>query len=190
MSINVRGQMFFTTDDNEGWSEGFYMIATNIAAAQTQLDTLVSQRTGFLSADSSIIYARVSDVAIKGDSLLTTITLPAVGGYAPAGTSALEANSALMVELFASSVLKNRIFLRGMRSDTIIGRSYEPPTGFLTDLNTWITAMLAAGVAVRHRTAIGPPPTYSYTSVTSISAVKATARKPGRPFGLVVGRRR
>lgn len=189
MSINVRCQMFFTTDDNEGWSEGIYLISTSIASAQTALDAFVPLRAAFLSADASIVYARVSDVAIKGDSLLTTLSLPVLGTYAPAGSSPLEANTAVLLEIFASSILKNRVFFRGLRSDTVVGREFTPPVGFTTPVGAYLTSLMTSGLAVRHRTAIGPPPTYSYTLATSANTVKATARKPGRPFGLPVGRR-
>jgi hypothetical protein len=182
--------MFFGTPDNEGWSESVYLSATDLIAAQTAMDTLLPLRAALLASTEEIVYARVSDVTVKGDSLLTTVALPVPGTYSPVGASLLEANTALLLVLFANPTQKNRIFLRGLRSDTIVGREYKAPSAFATALTGYKSGLIAANCMTRNRATIGPPPTYTYHVVTSIAVSKATARKPGRPFGLPLGRRR
>jgi len=190
MTIHAKCTLFFESADEEGWSEKFYLGSTDITAAQTSMNTIIPLRAAMLASTMNIIYGRVSDVTIKGDSLPPTITMPTAGTYSATGASLLEANTALNVQLFASATQKNRIFLRGLRSDVVVGREYKAPTGFSTAFSAWSSAMITANVVVQHRTVVGPPPVYTYNTVSAINIIGATARKPGRPFGLPVGRRK
>lgn len=189
-AVNAKATIFFDSTDSEGWSEKFYLTGADLTTIRGFLDTILPLRLAMLHTSFRAVYARVSDVAVKGDSLLTTVALPAFGTYTPAaGITQLEANTAILAELFASPLIKNRMFLRGLSSDVVNGREYTGITGWETAFTAWGGGLIANGCVARHRTAIGPPPTYSYTTITTVSTVKATARKPGRPFGLPVGRR-
>lgn len=188
---NFKCSFFFETPDAEGWSESFYLAGATIDVVEPNLTTVIlPARLAMLPTDMQMIYGRVSDVTVKGDSLVCNTPFPKPGTYDFTGFSLLEANTALLAILFATPLIKNRIFIRGLSSDVVAGREYQAPSAFDTAFTSWGSALLANGLVARHRTAVGPPPTYSYTAVTTVSVNKATARKPGRPFGLPVGRRR
>jgi hypothetical protein len=190
MSINAKGTIFMANSDNQGWSESHYIIASDINSAQTQLGTLVSARLALLGIDSQILYARVSDEAIKGDSLLTTVSLPAPGTWVPAsGSARVSADVGLLIQEFASSTKKNHFFLRDLDSGTVHGTDYLAPSGWVTNLTAYF-AVLSGSWAVRTILSHGPPKTYTYTAINTCRVVGVRSRKPGRPFGLPVGRRR
>ena len=189
MTITARWEIFFQSVDDEGWSEGGYLAALDLPTAASSLDTIITARKALLDPNFSMIYARVSDVAVKGDSLPPASTvMPVQGTYAGVGTT-LEANTALNVLLFADPSKKNRIFMRGLNGKVVAGREYLAPSDWDTAFTAWVSALSTVGEQVRHRTAIGPPPTYAYAVMASSVVIGATARKPGRPFGLPVGRR-
>jgi hypothetical protein len=187
---NYKLSYFWASVDQEGWSESFYYTASDPTAAQTELDNLMTYLKPLRSSNFSIIYARISDVAIRGDSLPTTRLLPEAGTYTiPTGFQVLMANSALLIELFVSSIIKNRWFLRGLAGDKIKGREVLTSTTWDTAFSSLKTHMLAGTYLARHRLTKGPPPTYEYLPIVNIFENQATARKPGRPFAIVRGRR-
>lgn len=187
---NFRLTLFYKTTESEGWSEKYFVTASTITAAQSELDTLIPLALAFRTVDVEMIYARVSDVAIRGDSLTSLLTFPEPGTYTPgAGAHDLEANTALLVEFFASSVKKNHMFVRGLTTDAVQGRTYNPAPGFASAITSWLTHVTTAPYELQNIITHGPPPTYSYTPVVSGAILGATARKPGRPFGLLRGRR-
>ena len=190
MSITAKMTLFFESLDAEGWSESTYHSATDINEAATFIVNIVAKRADMLDSHFSIIYARVSDVAVKGDSLVSaTQVFPVVGTLLTSGDQ-LEANTALNVELFNSASIKNRLFIRGLNSGVVKGREYLGPVNFTTAFTAWSAQQLTNGSQCRHRTSVGPPPVYTYVDTATFSVVGATARKPGRPFGLPVGRRK
>jgi len=71
-----RMSIFWQTVDAEGWSDNFFWSGADIASAQIELDSLINRTKQLRNGDCSIIYARVSDVAIRGDSLPPTLTMP------------------------------------------------------------------------------------------------------------------
>lgn len=189
MSITAKATLFFVSPDSEGWSESFYLSSATINNARTAMDTIIGARLALLADVHKLIYARVSDVAVKGDSLLTQNALPQFGTYPTTGVTVLEANTCVLAELFATSLIKNRIFIRGITGDVVGGREYLAPSAWDTAFTTWGSVLLSNTAQARHRVSVGPPPTYSYTNITSVFVDKATARKPGRPFDLPRGRR-
>lgn len=180
---------FWESGDAEGWSEHFYHQAANIATSQAAMDSLIPLLCALRDDYCNMIYARVSDVTVRGDSLASTLSFPQPGTYTiPVGEHDLEANSAILVQLFATSLLKNHWFLRGLTTSKIKGRSLVPETTWDTNFAAVASVLQGGTYSVRHRTSLGPPPTYSYTSIVTATDERATARKPGRPFGLLRGR--
>lgn len=185
-----RASIFWSSLDGEGWSENFFIDEPTIVAAQADMDTLIPQLAALRSAHWKIDFARVSDVAISGDSLPSSITMPVVGTYTPPlGAINLEANSAILIELFADSQTKGHWFLRGMTSAQIAGRILQSEATFDANLSMVATNISGGGFKVRSLNLPGPPPSYIYTTITAVFALRASARKPGRPFGVVRGRR-
>src|SRR5712691_4068093 len=170
MPITAKVSFFYRTNDDEGWSESFYFDATDITTAQAAADTGVSPRMALSGPNVNMIYARVSDVLIKGDSLQLTGPFPQPGTYTPddPDEQPLIANAALMIRWVATSLIKGRTFLRGLPSEVLLGREYAPTTSFTTALNAWQAWVVGTGLTqgkVRHRTSVGPPPTYTYTVI-------------------------
>jgi len=193
MPINAKATYFWSSEYDEGWSESFYLQGTDLAACKTIADTILTQLLALRDPTQTMVWARVSDVAVKGDSLLLSgpTAFPCAGTYTPgAGAKNLEADSAIKLRLNATASIKNLIFLRGLTTDALTGRSYQPVTAFDTAFNNLLTQIVTTTpVYVRHRTSVGPPPTYSYTVINEAVVVGVTSRKPGRPFGIVRGRR-
>lgn len=185
---------YFSTKDNEGWSENFIVNATDIAAAASQASASIVHRMALSPNNVDMVFGKVSDVSIKGDSL---IVLPATGTYPFIGTWAedptgayLEANTALLIEIVTATGKKNRVFLRGLSLDVVTGREFKNPTGYEAALTTWMGDLAGSDRMVRTQNKPHThPPTYTYTAASEAHFRHVTARKPGRPFGLPVGRK-
>lgn len=182
---------YFTTIDNEGWSENIYIQSTTVDQAVTTAAGYIAPRMGLSPDNVDMVYGKVSDVAIKGDS---KIVLPTMGNYPFIGTwvadpvgSYLEANTALLIELVSDPSKKNRIFLRGLSLDVVTGREFKNPTGYaakLTALTTFLT-----GTCYTRNKDIADPTGFSFSQCTDAFFTRVTARKPGRPFSIPRGRR-
>lgn len=184
---------YFVTKDNEGWSENFYLQSADISSAATSASQYILPRTALSPDNVDLVYAKVSDVDIRGDS---KIALPLSGSFPYAGTyvadpvgSYLEANTAMLIELIGSPSKKNRFFLRGLSLDVVTGREYKAPAAFdtaLTALTTFIVGRFLVRTQVQPTTV---PPTYNYDACTDAFFTKVSARKPGRPFSMPRGRK-
>ena len=115
---------------------------------------------------------------------------PFVGTYTedPVGAF-LEANTALLIEMLAGSVNKNRLFLRGLSLDVVTGREYKAPSGFVTALTALTTFLVGTFVVRKQVVPHTVPPSYTYTTMDNAYFKGVTARKPGRPFDLPRGRK-
>lgn len=176
----------------EGWSENFYWDGSTLASAQAQLDSLASQLLDLRGAGwFKMIDARVSDVSIRGNTLFTTIPMPADGTYtAPSGTVPLEANVAFYVKLTAVSPYFMRWNLRGLNSAIVTGRAKLPEATWDANFAIVLATLTGGQFQARHRLTPPPHATYSYHAITGGALEKPGARKPGRPFNLLVGARR
>lgn len=182
---------YFTTIDNEGWSENIYVQATTVDQAVTTAAGYITPRMGLSSDNVDMVYGKVSDVAIKGDSkiiLPTTGNYPFIGTWTPTPVGGyLEANTALLIELVSDPSKKNRIFLRGLSLDVVTGREFKNPTGYGAKLSA-LTTFLVGTCYCRNKD-IADPSGFSYTQCTDAFFTKVTARKPGRPFSIPRGRK-
>lgn len=190
MPITAKATMFLEDDSGAGWSESFYCTAANLNAAQTLIDTFIPDAMDCRPASVACVYARVSDVAVRGDSLLSTLPFPVPGTYVlPTGATQMEPGAAVLVQLFASATVKGHWFFRGGPSSILQGREFV--TGTTWDAAFGLAAAtLIASFQIRHKTSPGPPPVYAYTNMTSVTPERGTTRRVGRPFGLPVGRRK
>ena len=185
-----RMSIFFRSVDDEGWSENYYWDGSNITSARTAMDTLVSQRLDLLNGNVEIVDARVSDVTVRGSVLFSTLSFPLVGTYSPAVPSVpLEANVAYAVQFLSVAPYFSRVFLRGLSSSFIVGREKVAETGWDALFAIWLATVQASSYQSRHRVTPPPHATYNYHSHSGVGNFVVCARKPGRPFGLLVGRR-
>ena len=184
---------YFNTDDAEGWSENVILQDTDIDSAAAEAASYIGTRMACSPSNCHMVYAKVSDVTIKGDSEIAVPTgqhFPFQGTYVETPTGAfLEANTALLIKVVATAAKVNRFFLRGLSLDVVTGRTFLAPAGFVTALNALLTWHRTH---TQVRTADKPlthPPTYTYAAATDAFFVRVTARKPGRPFSAVRGRK-
>lgn len=185
-----RISLFHESSDTEGWSENFYWSGSSINAAQSEMDSLISERVALFGPAFRMVDGRVSDVTMRGNTLFTTHTLPVAGTYVPtSGAVALEANTALMCKMIAVLPRFMRIFLRGLYSDIIHGREYVAPGTWDIALRVLLNRLISNNYQARHRLTPPPHATYNYSPISSIGDLIASARKPGRPFDLLRGRR-
>lgn len=94
-----------------GWSETWYVQASNHDQALERLRGVLPRRQGLLGGGASIEYIRVSDVAIKGDSSVQQLTNWSVS-TAPAGAD--EPWDGVYVRCEAGPLYRRQMFLRGI----------------------------------------------------------------------------
>jgi hypothetical protein len=187
---NFRLSIFYLSNDNEGWTENYYWNGTNLTGAQTQLDSLIGQRVPMLCNHFKIVDGRASDVTLRGAVLFTTISMPQVGTYVLTGTNEpLEANTAIVQRFNAIAPRYAKIYLRGLSSDVIKGREKAVAAGWDAAHSIWTATILGGSFQARHRLTPPPHATYSYSTISADGGILVSARKPGRPFDLLVGRR-
>ena len=185
-----RLSIFYLSADDEGWSENYYYNGSNITAAQSQLDSLINQRLPMLGAHFKIVDGRASDVSIRGSILFTTLAMPQVGTYAPpAGTFPLEANTAIICKFNAIAPHYAKIYLRGLTTQQVHGREKFAESVWDGAFAIWKATILGGAFQARHRTKPPPGATYTYSTISQDGGILVSARKPGRPFDLLRGRR-
>jgi hypothetical protein len=137
-----------------------------------------------------IQFSKVSDVAIKGDSLVVGSGYPKPGTYTPSAANLeLEVNTAILIEILATPAKKNRIFLRGLTLDAVVGREYQSTGPFDTPLQAWITILKTGPMVRTANKPITKPKVYTYANAINAYIGGVTARRPGRPFVLPRGRK-
>lgn len=182
---------FWVSANDEGWTENFYWDGTNLTGAQSMMDSLLPTLADLRMSHFTIIDARCSDVSQRGSVLFTTHQIPYAGSYTPpTGATPLEANTALYVQLLAITPRFMRWNLRGLSSDVITGRTYNKTDPWNARLGIVTDTLIAGQFQARHRVTPPPHATYSYSVISELGNVLPGARKPGRPFGLLVGARR
>ena len=185
-----RLSIFYLSNDSEGWSENYYWDGTNITAAQVRLDSLIAQRLDMLSDQFSVVDGRVSDVTMRGNILFTTTSMPRAGTYTPpAGAEALEANTAIIQRFNAVAPHFAKMYIRGLTSAVIHGREKVAETTWDGAFAIWRASIVSGTFQARHRLTPPPHATYSYSQISQDGGILVSARKPGRPFDLLVGRR-
>jgi len=185
-----RLSIFFLSADDEGWTENYYLNASSLPAAATQLDLMMNTRAPLMCNKFKMVDGRASDVTVRGNVQFTSNTLPVVGTYAlPTGKTALEANTALVCRFSATPPRFALVYLRGLSSAQIAGREKVVESVWDSSFSTWHNFVSAGTFQARHRVTPPPHATYSYSTITAYSGNIVSARKPGRPFGLLVGRR-
>jgi hypothetical protein len=190
MPVTAKLSMFLEDDSGAGWSDNFYITGTTLAQCLTAGDLIIPNFMAVRPNTVNMIYARYSDVSIRGDSLISQVGFPFTGTYTlGAGAKQMEPGAALLVQLFASATIKGHYYLRGVSNECLSGRDYDPTTAFTTAIGSLMSALVGF-VQIRHRVSVGPPPVYNYTNLVTATPERGTTRRVGRPFGLPVGRRK
>lgn len=185
-----RLSIFFLSQDAEGWTENFYWNGTNLTGAQSMLDTLINQRADMLSDHFRIEDGRASDVSSRGTTLFTTVTMPFIGTYTPpTGAQPLEANTAIVNKWLAIAPRYAKTFFRGLTSAQVVGREKVAESTWDGRFAIFKATIVGGQFQARHRLTPPPHATYSYSQISADGGILVSARKPGRPFDLLVGRR-
>ncbi len=94
-----------------GWSESWYLSASNHDQALEKLQSIGPTRAKLLGGGAAVEYQRISDVAIKGDSKITVINEYALSSGV---TAADEPWDAVYVRVEAGPLYRRQMWLRGI----------------------------------------------------------------------------
>jgi hypothetical protein len=184
--------LFFQSDDGEGWSEHYLIQQANADLAQATLAGLVPLRCAILDNHFKIVNGRVSDETIHGDSYpVADIAFPQAGTFTSTGAVALMANAAIKVRLLGDPPLKGLIYMRGLNDIIVVGRHFTGDSTWNIAFGAY-AAYLVDPANAFYMSLEDPPGSGVVSKIAVQHAVVdgVTARKPGRPFGLPVGRRK
>jgi hypothetical protein len=182
------GQMFFDAD-GQGWSEGLYLLASDVPTAITAMGTIITGRLAFLGTTYNMVYARVSSLELQRDSYLVP-GVPAPGVVA-SGTVNRVADCFLVRGQHPSPPGgHSNLYFHGVPDASIVNGSYFPSGNAAYDSGIaayLVTLQSLTGWAPKHRL---QSKVTSITAWLSLQLRDITSRKVGRPFGQSVGRRR
>jgi len=170
-----------------GWSESYHFDAADQAAAQLKGELLVTARSLALPDRYLIVYARASNLAIKGDAIPLFAGVPVAGQIAVTG-DILPPQCAVLVTFFdaAFTTQAPRLF-RGLSEADSLSGGYTLAGPVTTALDTFWDELVANSVGVAFRANPAAPWTIKpYASF--ISSTRHRSRQTGRPFGLLRGR--
>jgi hypothetical protein len=183
--------ILFCNQGSAGWSETYPLVPTGYVAASVIMDALVEIRLAMLCEDITVMGYRISDIDVAGDAY--TDNSENAGQYGTAGAPphpvSEPANVVLRIREDTADFLHHAIrYVHGMPDQVVTGGAYSPDAEFTTAMDDYL-AWLATNAMIKHRTAVGPPVTYSFLAIESAITDRIWTRNTGRPFGLHRGRR-
>lgn len=175
---------------NFGWSETYGQSVANPSDAVINLTSFSTLRLATMVSDCSLIGARVSDTAIKGDSYPTGLTFPTVGTFAVAPADETSARENVVRVLFnsAPAIRANRYF-HGIPASQYTKTFYAPTTPWETAIVAFLSAIETHSGTLTKIPGAVTPPFYNFTAYTGYSTEGGDFKKVGRPFGQPLGRR-
>jgi hypothetical protein len=183
--------LFFSSDSSEGWSEHYIVTASDPITASDVIAGLVPLRAACLTNKFQIDNARLSDFAIHGDSYpVVGPIFPVVGTYTTTSEDPNVANVALKVRLLCDPPFRGLIYFRGLDESITSGRSYSAPPAFDSAFNAY--KLYLEDPTNQFQVNLESPPgsgVMAFHGILTVAIYGVTCRKPGRPFGLPVGRR-
>lgn len=182
------GQLFFNLAGARpaGWSETYHLISTTYSEAQADLGNLLDDRLAMTTSSVTCVYARVSDEAIRGDSLLLPRLFPLAGTFA--GKTFQEPVSLLLREE-ATALYRASRWVHGLpfSNFSATDASYQPDPAWLVFYGEYRDRLIAT-TRLRVKDKTNPARPIIFPSVTAVQQVGVRGRKQGRPFGLQRGR--
>lgn len=178
---------FFITHGgtNTGWSETHYINAASIGAAQVALGSVMTSRMSILNNKYSLVYARLSDMSIKGDGYVTTSIMPMVGTHVPVTPDGGQPGSCIVIRYTDGAGHRVMRHLHGIPEENILDGIVILTTPFATALSAHFSTLIS-NTFFRRKKAIAP--FVEFVPISGISTRYATVKKVGRPFGLLRGR--
>lgn len=148
--------------DNQGWSESFYMPATDPDTCYNQYLAVYQARAAILADPCKVVALRISDIAISRDS--TLFTIPSAPLF-PGTNLADRVGNARRIRMENNSIYWRHLLLRGI-PDEVFDRANPgnaTKVAWVAAANLWIKAI--TGVAPYNpsrtcyiRVAFKPPP--------------------------------
>jgi len=180
---------FNSTVLEQGFSEVYHMDIATYTEGQTAAAALLTKRIHTLNPDVALIFARISNIDVPGDSaIVEAFEYPQVGDLDIEGKSE-PLSTALLLRQEATELRRGMRLLRGIPDDCVDGQEYDPTMDYTTKLNTYKDALLADPWRLKVK---GPVLGFS-PALVGITRVKnegrITHRNVGRPFGFAHGRR-
>lgn len=181
MAVNVRCNIFFSLPDAQsGWSEVWFRPSDDLNAAMTATDALVQKRSLLLGSDSFVIGARVSDEAVKRDSLFHSYKT-APPPHLPGVFSSAHPFDAYNIRLNAGAVSRRPLYLRGLPIDEWTEPAAVGKPDWLAAYNDWINSILGNSFAIR---ALDQSPANQFQLIEELSqiAILVNVKVPGHGY--------
>lgn len=195
MAFRGKVQFFYKCPPQASFSETWYTSDPDYTSLMTSAKAYLALRKEMLGYGVSCVEIRISDDTVKGDSL---IFVPQNKDgkssiYTLQADRADKAGMAVDTRCEGGAQRRRILSLRGAPDDLF---DTDFPTGidigfhgFFGAFQAWATFLKGSKFAIRHVTAVGPPPTVELVTITDAIMTQAGYRKPARPFGLARGRR-
>lgn len=177
----IMGQLFFNML-SYGWSEVYYMKATDYGTAVGDLLLLAASAMTIRNPDVSNVFGRISKMDVFGDSQV--IEGNGAGSFNVEGTS-LPGWNCLDLRQEAGTLFRSVRYLRGLPKEGLSAGVWVDPAG-------WNALYLAHTALLISKTILIPKPHGSdqqqVATITAIIKGKLSERNCGRPFPLRRGR--
>ncbi len=175
-----------------GFSEVFYSIFPELQALQSLALNLATLRASFLSGGWAMVGARISAVQPRivggrNQRLSQFIPFTQVGVFSPLQSSDFPATGVLTKLSSQGGLAFSMRTIRGVPDDFFKNNSSQIPAGWVSAAKLFWLSAASVGVGFRHKVVGNPNPTVAL--VDRLDVVRSGARKPGRPFGSLRGRR-
>lgn len=166
-----------------GWSESFYMSATSLADALGKVNTTarINRRLNLLSSEYKLTLIRVSDIEVRGDSVVRNFGgTEGLGNLGPQVAAAVDTSEepwdGLLVRLEAGGLRRRSFILRGLPIGvTTRNYEYNLVDPFQTNFVRWREDLVLAVPFGLRTVAVGvdvlPPPTSVALSATRMGLV-------------------
>jgi hypothetical protein len=133
-----------------------------------------------------MVYARLSDMSIKGDGYPVVGTFPRPGVYVPTIGDGGQPGCCLLVRYTDGQGHRNMRFLHGIPEEEILDGQLNATTAYSGFIGAYYLELQTKTLFRRKKTT---PPGVEFVAINGIFNRYATVKKVGRPFGLLRGRR-
>jgi len=177
---------FFNSNEvKNGFSEVYHVEGADYSAAEVSALAMLALRLDMMASDVSLVFARLSDPTVKGDSRIVAANYPLPGTYVDAdGVEPLDV--ALLVRTEATALHRGMREVRAIPEGLIKNQTFSTSVAFTAAFTAWKNILLTGPWRLKVKVGVDLYDYLAYTAVDHNSRV--SRRKAGRPFGLYRGR--
>lgn len=193
-SPGFKCNLFFTSFQQvaTGWSEVYYNESTTINAALGEMEDLCTIRQKLLAPPNRLLLARVSDLNVKGDSLIFVPPGPGAGGQAPQAQPPISEDYYFIAWLVrfetTDGVYHTNHYLGGVDDEGGTLSAYNF-TGNQAKAFKALQGQLESGGHWRQLNKDKTTHVPTFHNINDVVFVRAVMKKRGRPFGSPRGRK-